>query len=130
MEMTIRLFLSILGALGVLHGLAFVIVPGTVGTLYGLAASEPLTLMSRFFGGALIAWGGILWATKNFRDESAIRAVLQWTAVADAIGFLTAIASTMAGTLNASGWVPVAIYAFGTLGSVYFLVGQKRLVPA
>jgi hypothetical protein len=56
--------------------------------------------------------------------------VLQWTAVADAIGFLTAIAGTMAGTLNASGWVPVAIYAFGTLGSVYFLVGQKRLVPA
>src|SRR4051794_4765245 len=37
MEMTIKLFLSILGALGVLHGLAFVVVPGTVDTLYGLA---------------------------------------------------------------------------------------------
>jgi hypothetical protein len=130
MEMTIKLFLSILGALGVLHGLAFVIVPGTVDTLYGLAGSEPVTLMSRFFGGALIAWGGILWATKSFRDESAIRAVLQCTAVADAIGFLTAVAGTMAGTLNASGWVPVAIYAFGTAGSIYFLAGQKKLVAA
>ncbi len=128
--MTTKLFLSILGALGVLHGLAFVIVPGAVDTLYGLAGSEPVTLMSRFFGGALIAWGGILWAAKNFRDESAIRAVLQWTAAADAIGFLTAIVGTTAGTLNASGWVPVAIYAFGTVGSIYFLAGQKKLVAA
>src|ERR1700743_1861614 len=94
MEMTVKLFLSILGVLGVLHGLAFVIVPGTVGTLYGLAVSEPVTLMSGFFGGALSAWGGVLWATKNFRDEFAIRAVLQCTAVADAIGFLTAIVGT------------------------------------
>jgi hypothetical protein len=130
MDMTIKLFLSILGALGVLHGLAFVILPGTVDTLYGLVLSEPVTLMSRFFGGALIAWGGILWAAKSFREESAIRAVLQCTAIADAIGFLTAIAGTMAGTLNASGWVPVAIYAFGTAGPVYFLAGQKKLVTA
>jgi hypothetical protein len=124
MEMTIKLFLSILGALGVLHGLAFVIVPGTVDALYGLAGSDSVALMSRFFGGALIAWGGILWVTKSFRDEAAIRAVLQCTAVADAIGFLTA------GTLNASGWVPVVIYAFGTAGSIYFLAGQKKLVAA
>lgn len=130
MEMTIKLFLSVLGALGVLHGIAFVIVPGTVDTLYGLAVSEPVTLMSRFFGGALIAWGGILWATKSFHDESAIRAVLQFTGVADAIGFLTAIVGTTAGTLNASGWIPVAIYAFGTVGSIYFLAGQKKLVAA
>ncbi len=128
--MTIQLFLSILGALGILHGLAFVIVPGTVDTLYGLTVSDAVTLMSRFFGGALIAWGGILWFTKSFRDESAIRGVLQCTAVADGIGFLTAIAGTMAGTLNASGWVPVVIYAFGTAGSVYFLTGQKKLVAA
>jgi hypothetical protein len=130
MDMTIKLFLSILGALGVLHGIAFVILPGTLDTLYGLVVSDPVELMSRFFGGALIAWGGILWAAKSFREEPAVRAVLQCTAVADAIGFLTAVTGTMAGTLNASGWVPVAIYAFGTAGSVYFLAGQKKLVAA
>jgi hypothetical protein len=59
--MTIRLFLSIIAALGIVHGLAFVIAPGRVDALYGLPDLLPLALMSRFFGGALIAWAGILW---------------------------------------------------------------------
>jgi hypothetical protein len=125
--MTIRLFLSVLAALGVVHGTAFVIAPGTVDALYGLPETLPLALMSRFFGGALIAWGGILWATRTFRDEAAVRAVLQCTAVADAIGCLTAVMGTVSGTFNSMGWIAVAIYAFGTAGCVYFLSGEKKL---
>jgi hypothetical protein len=77
--------------------------------------------------GALIAWGGILWATRTFRDEAAVRAVLQCTAVADAIGCLTAVMGTVSGTFNSMGWIAVAIYAFGTAGCVYFLSGEKKL---
>jgi hypothetical protein len=125
--MTIKVFLSIIATLAVIHGLAFVIVPGTVDALYGLPESLPLALMSRFFGGALIAWGGILWAARTFRDEAAIRAVLQCTAAAEAVGVMTAVMGTTSGTLNPLGWIAVAIYAFGTAGCVYFLSGEKKL---
>lgn len=128
--MTIKIFLSIIAILGVGHGVAFLVAPDEVGTIYGLEISRPVALMSRFFGGALVAWGGILWATRSFRDEAAIRAVLLATAVAEVIGVLTAVAGTLSGTLNGVGWVAVLIYLFGTVGCVYFLSGKKQLVAA
>ncbi len=128
--MTIRTFLSIIAVLGIVHGFGFVIAPGKVDALYGLPDLLPIALMSRFFGGALIAWASILWATRNFREEGAVRAVLQCTAVAEAIGVLTAVMGTASGTLNALGWLAVGIYAFGTAGCVYFLSGERKLVVA
>jgi hypothetical protein len=125
--MTIKLFLSIVGALGVVHGVAFIIAPDQVASIYGLEPSPAVALVSRLFGGALVAWGAIVWLAKNFRDEAAIRAVLISTAVAEAISICFVIQSTLAGTTNGMGWVAVLIYLFGIVGSVYFLTGQKRL---
>jgi hypothetical protein len=125
--MTIRLFLSIIGALGVVHGVAFIIAPDQVASVYGLQTSAAVALVSRLFGGALVAWGAILWQAKSFRDEAAIRAVLISTAVAEAISLCFVVQSTMAGTMNAMGWVAVLIYLFGAAGCGYFLTGQKRL---
>jgi hypothetical protein len=125
--MTIKLFLSIIGALGVVHGVAFIIAPDQVASIYGLQTSPAVVLMSRLFGAALVAWGAILWLAKNFRDEAAIRAVLISTAVAEAISLCFVVQSTLAGTMNAMGWVALLIYLFGAVGSVYFLTGQKRL---
>ena len=125
--MTIKLFLSIVGALGVLHGAAFIVAPDQVGSIYGLQPSPAVALLSRLFGGALVAWGAIIWLAKGFRDEAAVRAVLISTAVAEAISIYFVIQSTLAGTMNAMGWVALLIYLFGAVGCAYFLTGQKRL---
>lgn len=126
--MTLKLFLSIVAFLGVVHGVGFLIAPDQIAALYGLPASPAVALMSRFFGGALLAWCGILWAARGFRDEAAIRAVLISTAIAEAIGVLTAFAGTVSGTLNGLGWLAVVIYLFGTAGCAYFATGHKGLV--
>jgi hypothetical protein len=128
--MTIGVFLSIIATLGVVHGVAFIVAPDQVASIYGLQPSLAVTLMSRLFGGALIAWGAILWSTKNFRDEAAIRAVLISTAIAEVISLLFVIQGTLTGTMNAVGWVAVLIYLFGAAGCGYFLMGQKRLVAS
>jgi hypothetical protein len=98
-----------------------------VASTYGLEQSLAVALVSRFFGAALIAWGAILWFAGRFRDEAAVRAVLIPTCIAEAISVCIAIAGTLAGTLNAMGWVAVLIYLFGSVGCGYFLTGQKRL---
>jgi hypothetical protein len=126
--MAIGSFVSIIGALGVVHGIAFIVAPDQVATAYGLQPTVAIELMARLFGGALIAWGAILWSAKNFRDEAAVRAVLLSTAVAEAISLVFVVQATLAGTMNAMGWVATLIYAFGSAGCVYFLTGQKRLV--
>jgi hypothetical protein len=128
--MTLKVFLSIVAFLGVAHGVTFLITPDQVAALYGMPTSAAVALMSRFFGGALLAWCGILWAARNFRDEAAIRAVLISTAIAEAIGGLTGIAGTLSGTLNGLGWVAVLIYLFGTVGCAYFALGHKELAGA
>ena len=128
--MTLKAFLSIISIVAVAHGIAFLVAPEQVAKLYGMASSPAVVLMARFFGGALVAWGAILWSTKSFTEEAAIRAVLLSTAVAEAIGVLTAVTGTVADTLNAMGWLAVLIYAFGAVGCLYFLIGQKRLVTA
>jgi hypothetical protein len=125
--MTIGLFVSIIGALGVVHGIAFIAAPDQVATIYGLQSTVAVGLMARLFGGALIAWGAILWSAKNFHDEAAVRAVLLSTAVAEGISLVFAVQATLAGTMNAMGWVAALIYAFGAAGCAYFLTGQKQL---
>ena len=125
--MTIKLFLSIIGALGVVHGVAFIIAPDQVASIYGLQPSPAVALVSRLFGGALVAWGAILWLAKSFRDEAAVRAVLISTAVAETISLCVVVVGTLAGTLNAMGWVAVLIYLSGAAGCAYFLMGEKQL---
>ena len=125
--MSFRMFLSIVAILGIVHGAAFVVAPDQVAMLYGLSTSAAVALMSRFFGAALLGWCGIIWSARSFRDDTAIRSVLLATAVAEAIGILISIAGTLSGTLNALGWLAVAIYAFGAIGCAYFAMGQKKL---
>jgi hypothetical protein len=128
--MTLRGFLSIVAFLGVVHGLAFLIAPDRIDALYGMPPSAAVALMSRLFGGALLAWCGILWAARSFRDEAAVRSILMITCVTEAIGVITTAAATMSGTLNGLGWLAVAIYLFGTVGCAYFAMGHKQLAAA
>jgi hypothetical protein len=125
--MTIKVFLSIIAILGVVHGIAFVVAPEQVAASYGMVSSPSSVLTARLFGGALIAWGAILWAARTFRDEGAVRSVLMATCVAEVVSLVEVIAGTLAGTMNAMGWVAVLIYLFGAVGCGYFLMGQKRL---
>jgi hypothetical protein len=125
--MTIRAFLSIIAVLGIVHGVAFIVAPYWVASIYGLEQSIAIALLSRFFGAALLAWSAILWLTRSFRDEAAVRAVLLSTGIAEAISVCVAVMGTLAGTLNMMGWVAVLIYLFGAIGCGYFLFGPSRL---
>ncbi|SIN91869.1 hypothetical protein SAMN05443247_00714 [Bradyrhizobium erythrophlei] len=127
--MTLRTFLTIVAVLAIPHGIAFVFAPDLLATVYGLDHSPAVALMSRLFGGALLAWGGIIWSCRNFRDDAAVRAVLICTGIPEVIGLITVVMATMSGTLNTLGWVAALIYLFGAAGCGYFVMAQPRLSP-
>ncbi|MDN5002017.1 hypothetical protein ACFQZO_14080 [Bradyrhizobium sp. GCM10027634] len=58
--MPLKTFLAIVTILAIPHGIAFVFVPDLLATIYGLEHSPAVAFMGRLFGGALIAWGGII----------------------------------------------------------------------
>lgn len=123
--MTIKTFFAIFAVLAVLFGIGFVLAPAQVLSNYGVESSPAIALMSRLFGGTLLAMAVILWCARDFREEAALRAVLIGFGVSDAINCIVAIVATSAGTMNALGWTTVLIYLGGAAGAGYFLTAGR-----
>jgi len=122
--MTVRNFFAVFAVLSLLFGIGFVLAPGQVLSNYGIADTPTVAVMSRLFGGTLLAMAVILWSARDFHDE-AVRAVLIGFGIADAVNLVVAVMATMAGTVNALGWSTVLIYLCGAVGAGYFLTAGK-----
>jgi hypothetical protein len=123
--MTLKTYFAIFAILSLLFGIGFVLAPGQVLSNYGIENSPTVALMSRLFGGTLLAIAVILWSARDFHDLAAVRAVLIGLGIADVVNLIVAIMAISAGTTNALGWSTVLIYLFGAVGSVYFLTAGK-----
>jgi hypothetical protein len=123
--MTIKTFFAIFAVLSVLFGIGVVLTPGQVLSNYGVENSPAVALMSRLFGGTLLAMAVIFWFARDFHDEAALRAVLIGTGIADAVNLVVAFVATASGTINALGWTTVLIYLCGAVGAGYFLTIGK-----
>jgi hypothetical protein len=78
-----------LAVLAVIQGIGFVMVPDEVASAYGLATSASTLLTAQLFGGALLAWGVIVWFTRDFSGE-AVRGVLIGTVIGDVVSLIIA----------------------------------------
>jgi len=126
MVMTIKTFFAIFAVLSLLFGIGLVLAPAQVLVNYGVESSPTVALMSRLFGGTLLAMAVILWFARDFHGEP-LRAVLIGFGVADAVNLVIATMATLAGTVNALGWTTVLIYLCGTIGAGYYLgTGQSQ----
>jgi len=123
--MTIKAYFAIFAVLSVLFGIGFVLAPGHVLSNYGVENSPAIAVMSRLFGGTLLAIAVILWSARNFHEEVAVRAVLVGIGIADAVNLVVAFVATSSGTINALGWTTVLIYLCGAVGAGYFLTIGK-----
>jgi hypothetical protein len=123
--MTLRTYFATFAVLSILFGAGFVLAPAQVLANYGIESSPAVAVMSRLFGGTLLAIAVILWFARDFQSEAATRAVLIGLAVSDVVNFIVATAATSAGTINALGWSTVLIYLLGAAGAGYFLTAGK-----
>ena len=123
--MKIKTYFAIFAVLSILFGIGFVLAPGRVLSNYGVENSPAVALMSRLFGGTLLAMAVILWSARDFHDGVALRAVLIGTGIADTVNLVVAVVATSSGTINALGWTTVLIYLCGAVGAGYFLTVGK-----
>jgi uncharacterized membrane protein YfcA len=119
--MNLNMFLLISAIVAALFGLGFVLVPGFMFSIYGVASSPAAILGFRLFGSVLIAIGVLTWLLKDSTDWPAIKALLLSVAIGNAIGFLLVFFATINGTLSAMGWSAVLIYLLLLIGEGYFL---------
>ena len=123
--MTQKNYFSIFAVLSVLFGIGFVLAPDQVLINYGIESSPAVAVMSRLFGGTLLAMAVILWSARDFHDQAAVRAVLIGSGVSDVVNLVVALLAVTSGTVNALGWSTVLIYLCGALGAGYFLAASK-----
>jgi len=107
--MSPKVFFSILSALALVFGLAFVIAPDTFAEFIGLQPSASVAAMARMMGAAMLAWGLMLWSARSLRED-AQEAILRATGLADAVGAASTFVASASGAMNAFGWVIAFIF--------------------
>ena len=107
--------------LGVLFGVGFVVVPGVLLSIFGVAGDPGTILVGQLFGAALIALTVIVWFAKDSSDSRLVRAVLMGLLVFDVIGVVVSVLAVLGGVINSLGWIVVASFLLPALGKIYFL---------
>ena len=104
----------------VVFGIAFVIVPAQLVSLYGVTADPALKYMGQLFGAALLALALVTWSARNAPDSDARNAIALGLFVGYAIGFIVALIGQLNNVVNALGWLNVVIYLALTFGFGYY----------
>ena len=102
-------------------GVGFVLIPGAMLTLYGMAQSPSANLAGQLFGVELIAVGLLCWFVRDVSDAAALRAIMLALLIADVVGLIVVLTGTLSGVMSVMGWSGVAIYLGLAAGYAYFL---------
>ena len=126
--MTAKMFLTISSIFAIFYGLGFLLAPGPSIAMYGTEPEPHLTLILRFFGSALLAFGLVQWFSKDFRDWEAIRAVLIAIAVLNALNLVVNLWGLSQGLFNGMAWSTTIVSIIFLAGALYCLsAGARKL---
>lgn len=124
--MKLAAFLGLSGAIGIVFGLEFLLIPELALSQYGVP-TEPHNLMQgRYFGGTLFAFGLIAWLGRKTPENIARRALLLAGVLGNLIGLVLSVWSRTAGLQGPLAWLSVGIYGALILGGLHFLLRPSR----
>ena len=123
--MKVGTFLAIVGAVGVLFGLGFLLAPAPSIAMYGVPVEPHNLMQARYFGSALLALGLLVWLLRNVTDPEALRGVLLANAIGNGVGAVLSVWVATSGLENAMAWSSVALYGVFALGALYFWRGVQ-----
>ena len=118
--MKLRTFMAIAAVLALVFGLAFILIPAQLMSLYGVTLEAGGQWVGRYLGSAFLGIGVLTWLARNATQGEALRAIVLGDFVTSATGLVVAVLHGIYGPGNALLWSTVAIYLFLTLGFGYF----------
>ncbi len=113
MRLSLTMTVTAIGSL--LFGLAYLLVPTSVTSLYGITL-DPSNHYPRFFGSALVGFAAINWLGRKVTSGPALRAIIVGSFIASITGLIVAVFQAVDGTGNALEWSSVVIYFLLSLG--------------
>ena len=124
--MKLSTFLAVTGALALLFGAFFLVLPELALRQYGVATEAHNQMQARYFGATLLQVGLVVWLARRTQDAIAVRAILIAITTGNAIAAAISVWAALAKLQNAMVWGSVLLYVSLLLGSVYFLASSPR----
>ena len=122
--MNFRYLMIVNAVTGILFGAGFVVAPGLLSSLFGIAATPVSDFALRMYGAAVLGYGLLGWLVRWNTDRDLQKPVLTAVLVTDFGGFLAVLFAQLSGLMNALGWSVVvlllllsAAYAYGRFSS-------------
>lgn len=118
--MSRSLFLTIAAVLGVLFGLAFLLVPAQAMSMYGITLDTAGLFVARYMGSGYFGLGLIYWFARSADESTALRALLLGGFIFALAALGVALYDVFAGVGNSMVWSTVVIDLFLAAGNGYF----------
>jgi hypothetical protein len=123
-----KVFLAIAAAIGMLYGVAFLLIPEFVLGNYGITTNDATVLMGRLFGLTLLGFAVSTWFVRETTDGKALRGLLMGLVIQAAIGVVVSLNGTISATMNVMGWSAVVIYAVLFVGYLYCFFANRAII--
>ena len=114
MRLTLTMTVAAIGSF--LFGLAYLFVPASLLSLYGITLDPSNQWVTRYFGAALLGFATILWLARKVSSGPALRAILVGGFVVSTSGLVAAILELVYGSGNILVWSTALIYFLLSLG--------------
>ncbi len=118
--MKIGTWLLITAIVGLLFGLAYLILPAQLLGFFGVMADDAAVLAGRFFGGAILGYGVLAWLARDLEESVSRRVIARTLFVTMALGAILSLVGVLSGVFSAAGWVGVLILLVLALVFGYF----------
>jgi hypothetical protein len=99
-----------------LFGLAYLLFPETLLSLYGGAMDSSSQWTARYFGATILGFGIVNWIGRNVKSGAALRVIIAGTFTVSIIGFVVSIFQLLGNSDNGFVWTIAVIYFLLSLG--------------
>lgn len=125
--MKLKFWLTLGAIVLVVFGIALAAAPSWMGTTFGMDLNAGGIMLARLLGAAFIFMAIVSWyARTSSGSEPAVRGIILASAVSDIIGFVVSLMATLAGTMNALGWLNTGLYLVFGLVFAYFWFAKPK----
>lgn len=113
-----RLFLTMtVTAIGsLLFGLAYLLAPGWILSIYNFVLEPSAQWIPRYFGATLLGIAAMCWYGRSAKSGIALRAIITGIFVTTVFGFIVSIFEILDGTRNLMMWSTVIIFFLLSIG--------------
>lgn len=107
-------------------GIPILLVPNFIYSIFGATLAAGGVFTAREYGASMMGILMLTWFARNSQESDARWAIVLALFVYDAIGAIVSLIAILSGSVNALGWLVVALYLFLALGFGYFLLAKRK----